>query len=161
MSLFRATKNGVKAKFDANDAQTLASLAAEVAALLAGRDEYAGDPALDRLLPSAYPDSEEDAAEFRRFTEQELCDDKVAGALSMATTLSAPPVDGRVRVRLDVPTAVGWLRSLTDIRLVLATRIGIDEEGKPPALSERDRFSFAVYNWLGAMQWTLVKAVDR
>jgi hypothetical protein len=158
---FRASTRGVSAKFKADDARLLADLATQLATLLSGRFDHAGDPALARLLPAAYRTNEEDAAEFRRFTEEELSDEKVRNALAIATSLRAEAVDGAVRVELEPQESLAWLKSLTDLRLVLAIRIGIDDSGRPPALDEESRMSFAIYNWLGGLQYTLVKAIDR
>jgi hypothetical protein len=157
---------GTTARFRAGDAAVLAELATQVAVLIAERGETGEDPVLDRLLPDAYRDSPEDAAEFRRFTESELGDDKVRGALMIAEALEPAPGRKTVTVVLDLPQSISWLRSLTDIRLALATRIGIDDSGLPalprePASADQVQLTFALYNWLGALQESLVRAVDR
>jgi hypothetical protein len=158
VSRFRATPEGATAKFSIANADLLAGLARQLASLLAVRDDSAPDPALERLFPDAYIDSPEDAAEFRRFTETELGDEKIRGALALAAALE--PVTGkkRVTVDLDADEAFAWLRTFTDIRLALATRLGIDDDGRPHSGGQLD---FAIYNWLGYLQDTLVRAVDR
>jgi hypothetical protein len=168
---FRSTKTGISATFSAAEAGLLAELGTQIATLLESRDGSRGDPALERLLPAAYRDSEDDAAEFRRFTEGELVDEKLGNALALAAALGAEPVDGKVRVILDAPTAFAWLRSFNDIRLTLAARLGIEQpEPSEPGFEQQDtsavrdeqsRYNFAVYNWLGALQYSLVRAVDR
>ncbi|CAN5708263.1 hypothetical protein BH11ACT8_BH11ACT8_29320 [soil metagenome] len=45
------------------------------------------DPVLARLFPTAYPDDEEAAGEFRRFTEGALRDGKAKAAYSVIDTL--------------------------------------------------------------------------
>ncbi|NYI08148.1 DUF2017 domain-containing protein [Allostreptomyces psammosilenae] len=47
------------------------------------------DPVLARLLPDAYPDDPDAAAEFRRFTENDLRDTKRAAALGIVRDLDA------------------------------------------------------------------------
>jgi hypothetical protein len=158
MSRFRATTGGASARFSLGNAELLAGLARQLATLISDRDESAPDPALARLLPDAYRDSAEDAAEFRRFTEEELGDEKVRGALALAESLEPAPGAKKVTVELDAGQAFAWLRSLTDIRLAYATRLGIDDNGGPTAGGHLD---FAIYNWLGYLQETLVQAVDR
>lgn len=162
MKPFRSTVDGISAKFDHSDARLLANLATQIAGLLAERDEHEVDPAIARLLPDAYRDNEENAAEFRRFTEEELADDKIRRALGMAEVLS--PDTGReetVHVTLDHPTALDWMRSLTDIRLALAARLGIVDETSPITVDEETQYTLAIYNWLGQLQYSLVKAVDK
>ncbi|MEJ1229454.1 MAG: DUF2017 family protein [Galbitalea sp.] len=165
MKGFRATRSGISATFDAQEAGLLADLATQVATLITGRGDGAGDPVLRRLFPAAYRDDEQNAEEFRRFTEEELADDKVGNALSIASTLTTPARDGakddRVRVTLDDAAAFAWLRSLTDIRLALATRLGIETEESVPPTDDESRYTFAVYSWLGELQYSLVRAVDR
>jgi Domain of unknown function (DUF2017) len=158
MSRFRATHGGASARFSLGNAELLAGLARQLATLVSDRDEAAPDPALARLLPDAYRDSAEDAAEFRRFTEEELGDEKVRGALALAASLEPVPGEKKVTVELDAAQAFAWLRSLNDIRLAYATRIGINDTGGPTAGSH---LNFAIYNWLGYLQETLVQAVDR
>jgi hypothetical protein len=158
---FRATANGITVKFDAEDARLLADLATQIATLIADRDVSTSDAALDRLFPAAYRENDADAAEFRRFTEEELADEKVGNALSMARALEVPATDGKVRVTLDSAAAFGWLRSFTDIRLALATRLGIETEETVVGTDDASRYTFAIYNWLGELQYSLVRAVDR
>jgi hypothetical protein len=161
VSGFRVTQRGISIKLPATDARLLADLANQVATLIAGREDSVGDAALDRLLPSAYPDNAEEAAEFRRFTEDELADGKILNALTMVETLEAEDADGHVRVTLDAASAQSWLRSLTDMRLALASRLGLEDPATEPEHAGDDRYLLAVYNWLGGLQWSLVRAVDR
>jgi Domain of unknown function (DUF2017) len=161
VSGFRVTSRGISIKLAATEAGMLAGLARQIATLIAGRTDGPSDAALERLLPSAYTDDDEQAAEFRRFTEDELADGKVLGALTMAEALEAPVTDGHVRVVLDAASAQSWLRSFTDIRLALASRLGLEDPEAPPARASDDPYLFAVYNWLGSLQWSLVRAVDR
>jgi hypothetical protein len=162
MSGFRSTSRGITAKFDQSDAKLLANLATQIAGLLAGRDEIQGDPAIERLLPDAYRDSNSDAAEFRHFTETDLADDKIRSALGMVELLTPGGAGGdKVRVTLDQAAAFDWMRSFTDIRLALATRLGIVDDTSPIMVDDETRYTLAVYNWLGQLQHSLVRAIDR
>ena len=129
------------------------------------------DPVLARLFPTAYPADEEAAAEFRRFTEGTLRDGKAAAAIAIIDGLEEaglPPEldeDGlMIDVELDEPTAETWLRSFTDLRLALATRLGIedDDEDQWLALPDDDPRSHVhdIYQWVGYLQETLVGAVS-
>lgn len=130
------------------------------------------DPVLRRLLPSAYRDDDEAAAEFRRYTESTLRDGKVRAAATIIESLEEaglPAEPGReqltIDVELDPPTAEVWMRSLTDIRLALGTRLGVEEgdEDYWYSLPDDDHRAQAhhIYEWLGFLQETLVHAVTR
>jgi hypothetical protein len=127
------------------------------------------DPVLARLFPTAYAD-EEAAAEFRRFTEGSLRDGKAAGAATIIDTLEEaglPPELGEQKVVIDVeldePTALTWLKTFTDLRLALATRLEIEQDDDAfwQALPDDDPRSQAhdIYEWIGALQETLVDAL--
>ena len=66
------------------------------------------DPVLARLFPTAYPDDEEAAGEFRRFTEGALRDSKAAAACSIIDTLEEaglPPELDEDGLMIDVELA--------------------------------------------------------
>jgi hypothetical protein len=128
------------------------------------------DPVLARLFPTAYPDDEEAASEFRRFTEGSLRDGKAVAAgavidgLEEAGLPSELTEDGlMIDVELDEPTAETWMRSFTDLRLALATRLGVTEDDEEYWLSlpDDDPRSQAhdIYDWVGYLQETLVEAL--
>ena len=158
MRAFTRTGHTVSAKFEPEEADTLAILAGQVAALVADRSEYASDPAVLRLLPDAYPGDDEASAEFRRFTADDLAGRKVANATAVADSLAeAARADKATTVKLDPPTAQAWLRTLTDIRLTIAARLGFDDEKTGPT---GDPLLLDVYDWLGFVQESLVSAVS-
>lgn len=130
------------------------------------------DPVLARLFPTAYPDDEEAAGEFRRFTEGALRDGKARAAATIIDTLEEAGLPDELRedglvidVEMDPPTAHTWMRSFTDIRLALATRLGVEDgdEDYWSALPEDDPRAQAhdIYDWVGYLQETLVGALDR
>ena len=129
------------------------------------------DPVLLRLFPSAYPDDDEAAAEFRRFTEGTLRDGKADAAVSIIDALEEaglPPqleeVGLVIDVELDQVAAMTWLRSFTDVRLALATRLGVEEgdEDYWHTLPDDDPRAQAhdIYEWVGYLQETLVEALS-
>jgi len=152
----------VVASFTADEARLLLSLADEAAGLAraaATPDGPQADPALGRLLPDAYPDDPEASAEFRRFTAEGLADRKEHNARLMARTLGEP-AGRRTEVALDDAEASAWLRTITDLRLVLAARLGIHEDGDEGDIhDEESAMQRAVYDWLAAVQEFLVLAV--
>jgi hypothetical protein len=126
------------------------------------------DPVLARLFPTAYPEDEEAAGDFRRFTESTLRDGKAAAAATIIDTLeesglAAEPEDGIViDVELDEEAAMTWMRSFTDMRLAIATRLGVEEgdEDYWHSLPDEDPRAQVhdIYDWLGYLQETLVRA---
>jgi hypothetical protein len=127
------------------------------------------DPVLARLFPSAYEDADA-AAEFRRFTEGTLRDGKAAGAAAIIDTLEEAGLPAElgaskvvIDVELDEQAALSWLKSFTDLRLALATRLEVeqDDEAFWRSLPEDDPRSQAheIYEWIGALQETLVDAL--
>lgn len=188
----RRRRGGLVAELEPGEAQVLANLAGQVVELLRDRNGAPesdadplvvelgmggpslppDDPVLQRLLPDAYRDDVEDAAEFRRFTERSLTSSKVANAETLIGSL----VDGGldvgeddlgdrpVEVELDGEQAQAWLRSLTDIRLSLAVRLGIEDDDDALLLQESEDEAVQamsdVYDWLGYVQETLIAALD-
>jgi hypothetical protein len=118
------------------------------------------DPALARLFPDAYADDDEAAGEFRRFTERSLRDIKVAHAGTVLDSL-ARAGDKLVLVEGE---AQAWLGTLTDLRLTIGSRLGIDSEDHSwhDGLAQDDpRLALAqVYDWLTYLQETLVHALS-
>ena len=97
------------------------------------RDPIPEDPVLARLFPTAYLEDDEAASDFRRFTEGGLRDGKAAASGLLIDTLEdagLPPElteEGLViDVELTRAEAETWMRAFTDIRLALATRLGVE-----------------------------------
>ena len=127
------------------------------------------DPVLARLFPTAYPEDEEAAGDFRRFTESTLRDGKADAAALVIDTLEdaglpPEPEDGLfIDVELDEEAAMTWMRSFTDMRLAIAIRLGVEEGDEEFWASLPDDDPRAqvhdVYDWLGFLQETLVHAL--
>ncbi len=82
------------------------------------------DPALARLFPSASPDDPELSAEFRRLTQRDLQDQKVQGLRMVWAALSLPGT----KLTVDPDDAMTWAAALTDVRLILSSRLGIETD---------------------------------
>lgn len=185
----RRSKQAI-ATFSVFEADLLRSLAAQLVELLhnesavvaVDRDpleamlDFSGpttqpeDPVLRRLFPNAYRDDDESASEFRRFTEGQLRDGKSRAAGTIIDVLEdagLPPEptgeDLTIDVELDQETALVWMRSFTDLRLALGTRLEVEEGDEEYwySLPEDDPRAQAhhIYEWLGFLQETLVLAV--
>jgi len=79
------------------------------------------DPAILRLLPNAAPADREVAEEFRRLTDGELRDTKIRRLRAIWEQLSRDTDEWVVRSDEALATAA----ALTDVRLVLASRLGL------------------------------------
>jgi hypothetical protein len=129
------------------------------------------DPVLARLFPSAYRDDEEAAGEFRRFTETQLRTGKAGDAGTVIDVLEEaglPTELGEsglvIDVELDRDRALAWMRSITDMRLALATRLGVEEgdDERWESLPDDDPRTQVhdIYDWLAFLQETLVQALS-
>lgn len=128
------------------------------------------DPVLARLFPTAYPDDEEAAGDFRRYTEPALRTGKAEAAGAIIDALEdagLPPVLDEqglvIDVELEPAEADSWLRTLTDLRLALGVRLGVEEDDEDDwkDLPDDDpaRQAYEVYQWLAWLQESLVGAV--
>lgn len=104
--------------------------------LAGATDEFrpapSSDPAVARLLPSARPDDEEAAAEFRRLTEPGLRQRKRAVLGECVRLFNHWLAEPSGEQLLTQAQAVALLTALTDVRLVLAQRLGVttDEDAE-------------------------------
>jgi len=177
----------VQVTLSGDEASTLGTLARQVSELLSDGDDDAvapgaevdpleamvglssssveapDDPAVKRLLPDAYSDDESASGEFRRLMDTELRQIKT-GALNDVTTAAATAAGQTVVLRLEPEQAERWLQALTDIRLVVGTRLDVTEDPVDMwnALEPEDPRVplLAVYDWLGWLQESIVRALD-
>ncbi|MDX2375538.1 DUF2017 domain-containing protein [Microbacterium sp. LRZ72] len=149
------------------EARNLADLVAQFSELLEETAE-SSDPAVRRLVPDAYSDDTDAAAEFRRATQGDLLERRQHDALRVLADL-APAFgsgdenpsggtsdDEEITISLDRDTGWAWMRTLTSIRLVIAERLGIHDERDAHPEDER----FAVFDWLGFRLEGLVRALS-
>ncbi|WP_292908882.1 DUF2017 family protein [Microbacterium sp.] len=133
---------------------------------LIGADRDLADPALARLTPSPYPNDVEAAREFRTATEADLLGRRDADAATVSAALASIEDDlagmsdddafAEREVAIPVEDIDAWLRTLTAIRLVIATRLGIDSEEDHDPVDVR----FGVYDWLGYRLELLIEAAE-
>lgn len=174
---FERRRGRIVAHLDPDERRLLASLAEQVVALIAppesadedplialvGLDPDAAlsdDPAVARLLPDAFRDDPESAAQFRRFTERGLRDGKVAHATVVGTALVSAQ-----GASVDVPDddVAAWLGFLNDARLSVGTRLGIHDDSRAEFEEmgpDDPRFAMAqVYDWLTYLQDSLLQVL--
>ena len=142
----RARDGGIAVQLSRDERTLLASLAAELRAQLDG-DTH--DPSLRRLFPPAYEDETEERA------YRELAGDSLLDGRRTALELLAETVD---RDRLSPEEADEWLRALNDLRLVLGTRLDVQEDTFASDLRQDDPNApaLAIYGYLSWIQEQLV-----
>lgn len=126
-------------------------------------DDDATDPALSRLTPSPYPGDDAASAEYAAVTRTDLLGRRSTDARQVTRAL-APAVafesddDGLEHYPLDIAGADidAWLRTLTALRVVIATRLGIIDEDE----HDDDDPRFGMYDWLGFRLDSLVALAD-
>ncbi|MFC7218494.1 DUF2017 domain-containing protein [Streptomyces polyrhachis] len=145
-----------------------------------GPSKAPSDPALARLLPDGYGDparppadeaarvaQEEAAAEFRRFTENDLRAGKREHALAVVRALDSMAVRGEGPagvLKLDPQQSRQWLGTLNDLRLAIAARLEISDEEDGELLyrlpdDDARKPMVMAYLWLGGLQETLLETL--
>lgn len=121
------------------------------------------DPALARLTPSAYPGDEAASAEFATMTRGDLLGRRTNDAAVLQRALAPAAAleteeDALEHVEIDISVAEidSWLRTLTALRVVIATRLGIVDEDEYDDEDPR----FGIYDWLGFRLDSLVALAD-
>jgi hypothetical protein len=121
------------------------------------------DPAVARLVPDAYADDVEAARQFRELTASDLLDRRGRDAQSVLSDLPREriPADHddalqAISIVLPPDRLDAWLRTLAALRLVLASRLGIQSETD----HDDDDPRFGIYEWLGYRLEGLIQAAD-
>lgn len=149
---------GVRLVLDADEARVLRGLAGELRSVLTGAGP-ADDPVVERLFPAAYEDPMEEET-YRDLVGGDLEQEKIAGLEAIAAALeNGDDAD----LRLGSEDAESWLASLTDMRLALGTRLGVDEErmGARVDPKDPDAPALTILHWLGWVQEGILHALQR
>lgn len=156
MKAFHANDDGtLGAELDGEEAHLIQTLAAQIRELVrSAPDGIADDPALARLFPAAYSEDAEASAEFRRYTTADLAARKVRNALVVHDTIERGLPSGTVT--LSPEETIAWLKTINDIRLTLAARLGINGD----ASTTVDPVLRDLYDWLGFVQNSLLEVLD-
>jgi len=142
--LERTPDGGVLVRLSAEERSLLLGLAAELRAQLEGESR---DPSLRRLFPPAY-DDEEDERGYRELAGDELLSGRRQALELLAATARSD--------RLSAEEADAWLRALNDLRLVLGTRLDVEEGA---LLDDPRTPELAIYGYLSWLQEQLVAAL--
>jgi len=148
------------------EAAILRGLPEQLRALLANPD--ANRAVVDRLFPVSYADPAEER-ENRRLLGQGLLEerqellDQMEAELDRAVPEDSPggepgKGDKGVAVQLDGGQLDLWLRFVNDVRLVLATDLGVTSDDAAPADEPPEDPKRALLEYLGGLESILVEA---
>ena len=148
--LERLPDGGIRLHLAQEERALLVGLTSELGALLEGERD---DPSLRRLFPPAY-DDEADERAYRELTSDSLLDGRREALELLSQTAD--------RERLSAEEADAWLRALNDLRLVLGTRLDVQEDtfASEPDLNDPRGQALAVYGYLSWLQEQLVEALS-
>ena len=156
-----AAERGVLGQLFGQMAQLLDELTApesgdplEIMLGMNGSTQISEDPALARLFPDGYSNDEHASADFRRFTEQDLMQQKIAALNDVQISLQVN--DGNSEVTPN--QAQSWLKAINDLRLVLGTRLEITDENEFDF--DSDEPGIHLYNYLTYLQGTLIDSLN-
>jgi hypothetical protein len=147
------------------EASVVDALPDKLEQLLGNPDENRG--VIDRLFPPSYSDPDEDR-ENRRLLGSSLLSERREMLKAVRKSMRAGRRRARVAgeasrgvaLRLDVDSLDLWLRFVNDMRLMLATELGVDEnlgsKEIEPGDPDAPRFTLLIY--LGGLESLLVEA---
>ena len=146
----RAAGGGLELSLAGDERALLAGLAGELGALLEGGG---GDPSLRRLFPPGY-DDEDDEQAYRELAGAGLLNGRREALDLLAETAG--------NERLTAEEADAWLRALNDLRLVLGTRLNVQEDTFARELRPDDPRApaLAIYSYLSWIQEQLVETLS-
>jgi len=160
---FRLDDDRIVLDADGIEASVLTGLTRQLSGMLGARAEHPvgdrppsvpDDPALARLLPDLLADDPDGARELRSLTEPSLVAIKREQLRLVDESLASPGP-------LDEAAETAWLRAMTDLRLTIATRLGIEVDGDlGKDADESDRALQSVFAWLGGLQEHLIELLD-
>jgi hypothetical protein len=147
----RRTRDGFyKLSLSTEERSLLADLPSQMRTLFADST----DPAVQRLLPVAYPEDPDRQTEYRLLVQDELMASH-EGALGVLEGTAGAD-------RLDEEQLMAWMRAINQVRLVMGERLEVTEEGtERPTSSDDPRLpGFAVYDYLSGLQDDIVAALS-
>ncbi|CAN5628012.1 hypothetical protein BH10ACT1_BH10ACT1_19680 [soil metagenome] len=131
--------------------ETIASLLGELKELVEGGP---GDPSLRRLTPPAYLDDPDKDAEYQLLAGDEL---RTARHEAIDAVLASMAEE-----QLSAEGLWAWLQSLNSLRLVVGTRLGIedDEHDREVAVDDPDAGLWSIYDFATWLQHWIIKALE-
>jgi hypothetical protein len=109
------------------------------------------EPHLRRLFPPAYANDAERDAGYQVLTRDELLERKMTAIAVVRRTLAGGDVDAE--------ELSAWMTIINSMRLVLGTRLDVDEDPVVPDADDPLAFPYAVYEYLGVLLYQVVDAL--
>ncbi len=152
MPEFARHEHGVELELDAQESRLLLQLTKEYADVL--RREQEG-PVHDRLYPAAYGDEKDEAA-YKDLIGDSLTTHKLEALEKLRNALNKRGTT----VTITGDDFDAWIQCVTDMRLVIGTRLEVDETRMAEHVSPRDPDAQAltVLHWLGWLTEGLIQA---
>jgi hypothetical protein len=143
-------------QLDADEADLVRGLLREVRDLME-RDDHE-DPVVGRLMPAAY----EDAVEQAKY--RDVLGDSLRQAKLEAIDVVEQGVGttGKSEATVSDEQVPAWLGVITDIRLAIATRIGVTQEMMDEQLDPTDpnAAALSIVHWLAWLQESMIEIND-
>jgi hypothetical protein len=145
----RGEAGSVELRLSQQEQLLVAGLVEELRAMLKGEP---GDESLRRLFPPAYEEAGDEQA-YRELAGDDLLRGRLEALAVVERTVG--------QKRLTADEADAWLRALNDLRLVLGTRLDVQEDTVLDDLRADDPRApaLAVYGFLSWLQEQLVAAL--
>jgi hypothetical protein len=138
----------------AEERTILKQLVTQLEELLGVQSLGVEDPVLRRLFPPAYTDEPEAEEEYRQLMHDDLLESHRAALGTMTTTLDATELDG--------DQLSGWLSAINNLRLVLGTKLDVQENDQIEIdPDDPDAPVRAVYFYLSALEEEVVEALAK
>jgi hypothetical protein len=106
---------------------------------------------LKRLFPPAYADDAERDAGYQVLTRDQLLESRLAAIDAVAATVDGGDLDGE--------QLTAWMTTLNSLRLVLGTRLDVDEELPLLDPDDPEAPAYAIYEYLGGLLAQVVDAL--
>jgi len=106
-----------------------------------------------RLFPDPYPNHEKASAEYTDMIGDELREKHLASLAVVESTLDAK--------RLDDEQIMSWMHAVNHLRLVIGTRLNVEEETELDSYdTDTEQSLFVTYSYLGFMLERIVQAIS-
>lgn len=155
----RRVKRGRRGRFQLDlpieERSVLRQLVAELALVLTDETGVAsGDPGLRRLFPPAYTDEPEAEAEYRGLMNDDLVERHRASLATVSETIEATD--------LDEEQLNGWLAAINDLRLVIGTKLDVQEtDGVDIDPADPEAATRAIYLYLSMLEEEVLEALAK
>jgi Domain of unknown function (DUF2017) len=145
-----------RVELDREEAALLRNLIAEMRTLM--NENTPGDRVLERLMPAAYEDPHEQA-KYKEVVGDSLRQAKLDALDVVDHALEG---NGDVQAIVTEEQAPAWLGVIADIRLALATRVGVTQEMMDRELDPSDPVSapLSIVHWLAWLQESMIETLD-